>query len=145
LSGLRITVSEGSAAPAPPAAAPAPATPPAQSVPPSPSPPPLSVCQCRIQGTVEVDWDRPLQGRTQVTVQLEDNPRVRDTVELFMGSPRAFELRSVSCGPHRLLFETRSKQRFVLISPEPQVDCTGGGYRQVKLVLQPAQGRRAAR
>jgi hypothetical protein len=142
--GLKITVITGSAPPAPPAAAPAPATPPVQSAPPSQSPPPLSGCQCRVQGTVEVDWDRPLQGRTRVTVFLEDYPKVQDTVELFMGSPRAFDLRGVPCGPHRLLFEARSKQRFILVSPEPRVDCTDGGFRQVKLVLQPAQGRRAA-
>jgi hypothetical protein len=99
------------------------------------------VCQCRIQGTVEVDWDKPLTARVPVTVSLEDDHRIQDTVELFMGSPRSFDLRKIPCGVHRLAFETRSKQRFVLISPNPVVDCTDGGFRQVKLVLQPAPKR----
>jgi hypothetical protein len=99
-------------------------------------------CRCRIQGTVEVEWDRPLQGRTPVTIYLDDHPDVQDTVELFMGSPRAFELKDVPCGPHRLLFKTHSKQRFALVSNEPRVDCTAGGYHQTRIVIQPLQGRR---
>ena len=95
------------------------------------------MCDCTIRGTVEVQWDRPLTSRTEVVVSVEDTPDIATSVELFMGSPRAFEIHPAPCGVHRLLLWTRSKQRFVLVSSEPRVVCTPGGVQQMRLVLEP--------
>jgi hypothetical protein len=95
------------------------------------------LCDCTIRGTVEVQWDRPLTSRTEVVIAVEDAPDVSATAELFMGSPRAFEIHPAPCGVHRLLLWTRSRQRFVLVSQEPRVVCTPGGVQQMRLVLEP--------
>ena len=95
------------------------------------------MCDCTIRGTVEVQWDRPLTSRTEVVIAVEDAPEISASAELFMGSPRAFEIRPAPCGVHRLLLWTRSKQRFVLVSQEPRVVCTPGGVQQMRLVLEP--------
>jgi len=112
-----------------------------------PPPPPVTQaaneqgewCTCRVDGFVEVRWaDRPLE-KLKVRLWIEGHRQVSDEVELFMGSPRAFSLKSVPCGPQRVMFEPRSRQPFELTSPEPRVDCTDGGSRQVRLVLAPAK------
>jgi len=110
-----------------------PAAPPA-STPPSAS---ATTCDCTIRGTVEVNSDRPLTGRTEVVISIDDAPQTTASVELFMGSPRGFEIHPAPCGVHRLLLWTRSKQRFVLVSSEPRVVCTEGGTQQMRLVLEP--------
>jgi hypothetical protein len=99
------------------------------------SPPPM--CDCTLRGTVEVQWDRPLTSRTEVVIAVEDAPDATTSAELFMGSPRSFEIRPAPCGVHRLLMWTRSRQRFVLVSSEPRVVCTPGGVQQMRLVLEP--------
>ena len=103
----------------------------------SDNPAPTPMCDCTIRGTVEVQWDRPLTSRTEVVISVEDAPDVATSAELFMGSPRAFEIHPAPCGVHRLLLWTRSKQRFVLVSSEPRVVCTPGGVQQMRLVLEP--------
>ena len=95
------------------------------------------MCDCVIRGTVEVQWDRPLTSRTEVVIAIEDAPDATTSAELFMGSPRAFEIHPAPCGVHRLLLWTRSRQRFVLASSEPRVVCTPGGMQQMRLVLEP--------
>jgi hypothetical protein len=102
-------------------------------------------CGCRIEGTVEVVSDDPLPERMQVDISIADDHRVTDTVELFMGSPRVFELDSVSCGSHALRVKVRSKLKFMLSAPLPMIDCAGGGYRQARILLEPLQKKRAAR
>jgi hypothetical protein len=94
-------------------------------------------CDCVIRGTVEVQSDYPLRGRTEVVIAVEDAPQVTSNVELFMGSPRGFEIRRAPCGVHRLRLYTRSKQRFVLISVEPRVVCRDGSKQQIRLVMEP--------
>ena len=94
-------------------------------------------CDCVIRGTVEVQSDYPLRGRTEVVIAVEDAPQVTGNVELFMGSPRGFEIRRAPCGVHRLRLYTRSKQRFVLISVEPRVVCRDGSKQQIRLVMEP--------
>jgi hypothetical protein len=94
------------------------------------------LCDCTLRGTVEVQSDRPLQSRTEVVVSIAGSP-VATTVELFMGSPRAFEIRPAPCGPLRFALFTRSKQRFVLVSAEPSPSCLEGGSEQVRFVLEP--------
>lgn len=100
---------------------------------------PNAWCTCRVEGFVEVQSEQRMNGFLRVRVWLEHHPEIRGEVELFMGSPRSFVLRSVPCGPHRIRFETMSKQSFDLVSPEPKVDCTDGGVRQVRLVLEPSK------
>jgi hypothetical protein len=95
------------------------------------------MCDCTIRGTVEVQWDRPLSSRTEVVIAVEDAPDITTSAELFMGSPRAFEIHSAPCGVHRLLLWTRSKQRFVMVSTEPRVVCTPRSMQQMRLVLEP--------
>ena len=110
---------------------------PPPSLPRSPNQTSAPMCDCTIRGTVEVQWDRPLSSSTEVVIAVEDAPDVATSVELFMGSPRAFEIHPAPCGVHRLLLWTRSKQRFVLVSQEPRVVCTPGGVQQMRLVLEP--------
>ena len=43
-------------------------------------------CTCRIQGTVEVEWDWPLPAKTPVTISIEGLPALRDVAELFMSA-----------------------------------------------------------
>lgn len=96
-------------------------------------------CRCRVEGTVEVVSDQPLPERVQVDVSIADQPRATSTVELFMGSPRRFELVSIPCTSHTLRVIVRSKLKLALVAPIPTIDCAGGGYRQARIVLEPTQ------
>jgi hypothetical protein len=64
-------------------------------------------------------------------------PEIAAQVEMFMGSPRAFEIHPAPCGVRRLRLYTRSKQRFVLVSADTRLVCTEGGTQQIRLVLEP--------
>ena len=99
--------------------------------------PSAAACDCEIRGTVEVQSDHPLSSRTEVVISMDDDPAIRASVELFMGSPRAFEIHGAPCGAHHLTLHTRSKQRFVLSSAEPRVMCVDRGTEQIRLVLEP--------
>jgi hypothetical protein len=100
-------------------------------------PRPVPSCDCTIRGTVEVQSDRPLDSRTEVVISIDDDPAIVASVELFMGSPRAFEIHGGPCGAHRLTLHTRSKQRFVLVSADPRVECNDHGTAQIRLVIEP--------
>ena len=89
-----------------------------------------------MRGTVEVRSDRPLPGALRVVVSLVGMPAVRDTVALFMGPPRPFDLGRVPCGRHRLDVRPLSTRRFTLASPALDVfDCAAGRTRQFRVVL----------
>jgi hypothetical protein len=96
-------------------------------------------CECRIDGTVEVQSNAPLGSRARVVVSLAWFPAVADTVELFMGSPRAFKLPVAPCGPQRLRVTFPGRDRFDVISREAVAGfrCDGGPVRQVRIVLSP--------
>ena len=95
-------------------------------------------CECRVKGTVEVNSDQPLRGALRVTVSLADAPAARDTVVLFMGPPRPFDLGRVSCGNHRLEVRPLSTRRFAVALPALDVfDCGAGRTRQFRVVLEP--------
>ncbi len=119
----------------PPTAAPPHATPPEDS---SLGSAPDS-CRCRIEGTLEVRSERPLSQGLRVIVRLRDAPGVRDTVRLFMGSPRPFVLRAAPCGTHVLDAIALARQRYALASSETErrVECGQGAWRQVRLILEP--------
>ena len=82
---------------------------------------------------------RPLSERTRVVVYLAANPAVRDTVELFMGSPRPFELLGVPCGRHRIEVEPLTRRRLLPASMVPfeTFECTDDRLRLIHVVLEP--------
>jgi hypothetical protein len=103
-------------------------------------PPPADAaeCRCSVRGTVEVRSDEPLAGTLRVVVSLADIPAQRDTVELYMGPPRPFDLGSAPCGAHRLEVRPLSARRFALVPPgSGTFDCAAGRARQLRVVLVP--------
>ena len=105
------------------------------------APPPVdsSRCTCRIQGTIEVRSEQPLPKRAPVAVSLNWYPTLADTVELFMGSPRAFRILHAPCGPQRLRLVSLSGQRFDVISRDAMSGfrCEPGALVQLRVVLEP--------
>jgi hypothetical protein len=98
-----------------------------------------SGCTCRIEGTIEVRSEHPLARRLPLIVVLTGAGAKRDTVELFMGSPRAFTFPHTPCGRRVLDVAVPDGERFRLVTPPPMrtVDCSAGRLRQVRLVLEP--------
>ena len=96
-------------------------------------------CECRIRGTIELHPDHLLTERLQVFISLAQASAVRDTVELFMGSPRSFELRPLGCADWNLRVDAVSKRDFGVVSVDGSrpVQCTQGGLRQLRIVLAP--------
>ena len=96
------------------------------------------VCDCPVKGTVEVRSEKPLSGSTWVVVSLADAPAFRDSVTLFMGPPRPFDLGRVPCGTHRLDVQPRSPQRFTVLPPAlNEFVCAPGRLQQFQVVLKP--------
>jgi hypothetical protein len=96
-------------------------------------------CECRITGTVEVESDKPLKRPERVEVSLVWHPEVRDTVELFMGSPRPFELGPTRCGLQRLRLKVLTPGRFDVRSPDAMAGfrCDGDRVVEQRVVLVP--------
>lgn len=96
-------------------------------------------CACRIRGTIEIHPDHLLTRRLELIVSLSGVPGVRDTVQLFMGSPRPFELPALKCGTWRLEVDAVARRDFVIESEDGRapVDCARGGLRQLRIVLSP--------
>jgi hypothetical protein len=110
-----------------------------RAVPDTQAPRPVSMtCECRVKGTVEVRSEKPLSGALRVVVSLADLPALRDTVALFMGPPRPFDLGRVPCGSHRLEVRPLSARRFTVAPPALDAfDCAAGGSGQFRVVLVP--------
>jgi hypothetical protein len=103
-----------------------------------PAAPAGRVCDCPVKGTVEVSSDRPLRGALRVIVSLADAPALRDTVVLFMGPPRPFDLGRAPCGSHRLDVRPLSPRRFTVAPPALDAfDCAAGRTPQFRVVLVP--------
>ncbi len=96
-------------------------------------------CACRIKGTIELQFDRLLTARLRVVLSVRGMPSLRDTVELFMGSPRAFKLERVPCGNRSIEIRSLSQRRFVVISRETaeSIDCLRDALRQPRIVIAP--------
>jgi hypothetical protein len=95
-------------------------------------------CECRVRGTVEVSSDRSLRGALRVVVSIAELPARRDTVALFMGPPRPFDLGLVPCGGHRLEVRPLSARLFTVMPPALDAfDCSAGRTRQFRVVLKP--------
>ena len=95
-------------------------------------------CECRVKGTVEVSSDQSLRGALKVVVSIAGMPARCDTVALFMGPPRPFDLGLVPCGSHRLKVRPLSARLFKVAPPALDVfDCGAGRTRQFRVVLKP--------
>jgi Carboxypeptidase regulatory-like domain len=97
----------------------------------------LTPCECRVEGTIEVNWNQPLPHAFAVVVRLADEPGVRDTVSLFMGPPRTFTLLHVPCGAHPIELSLPRQEHFFLSGSAASrtADCARGHARDVHLVL----------
>lgn len=102
---------------------------------------PGDTCACRIEGTIEVQWDHPLPERVPVALWVEGRAAQRDSVELLLGSPRGFVVLASGCGPHRVLYATYSRLKFTRLTPDPVIECTDQGQRQLRIVLEPVRPR----
>jgi len=95
-------------------------------------------CDCRVGGTVEVRSERPVRGEPRVLVALADRPAARDTVTIFMGPPRPFDLGRVPCGRHELRVTPLGGRRLALVAPDSTaIGCAAGDVRQIRVVLEP--------
>jgi len=96
-------------------------------------------CGCRIRGTVEIHPDHLLAKRLTLIVALREAPAVRDTIELFMGSPRPFELPALKCGTWHIEVDAVARRDFEVVSADGRgpIDCREGGLRQLRVVLDP--------
>ena len=102
------------------------------------TPAPAAACGCRVSGTVEVRPGRPVRGRPRVEVSLAGLSAPRDTVTLFMGPPRAFDLGHVPCGRRALEVRPLGPRRFARVEPDSTAfDCVAGGARRFRVVLEP--------
>ncbi len=106
-----------------------------------PGPPAVSApaesCECVIKGTVEARSDRRIPEYLRISVWLGDRPASRDSVELFMGSPRPFEMRA-PCGSHQLQLRVEPRlQHYALRPPEAfqRFTCVRERPSQWQLVL----------
>jgi hypothetical protein len=95
-------------------------------------------CGCQVKGTVEVSSGRSLRSALRVVVSLAGTPARCDTVALFMGPPRPFDLGRVPCGSHRLEVRPLSARLFTVVPPALDAfDCSAGRTRQFRVVLEP--------
>ena len=101
-------------------------------------------CSCVVRGTVEMEFHRLLTSPMRVEVSIRELPALRDTIELFMGSPRAFEMARVPCGRWSLTVRPLSERPFGVTSPEEvgPFDCRQRALRQVRIVIAPTRTTR---
>lgn len=93
-------------------------------------------CLCRVRGTVEVRSQRPLERRVSVSLALEQARQASDAVELFMGSPREFELPRVPCGNYTLqVGMSPGRPALRVVSGDGSFRCVG--VHQVRIILEP--------
>ena len=140
--GFRVSLRSDTAA-AEPAPAPGPAESPlrvvlGRAVPGRSAAAPEAECACRVNGTVEVRPESPVYGGPRVVITLASQPALRDTVAIFMGPPRSFDLGRVPCGRHELVVLPLSGRRLVRVEPDSTgFACEAGGVRQFRVVLEP--------
>lgn len=112
-----------------------------QRIEPFAAPPPRSSesdsCACRLRGTVEVDWDRPLEQDLPVEILLSGPASQRAVVELFIGSPREFHMGPLPCGTYQLELRPGGRLRYALARGDGRIECRGSA--QVRVVLTPVR------
>ncbi len=94
-------------------------------------------CACRLRGTVEVDWDRPLEQDLPVEILLTGPASQRAQVELFIGSPREFHMGPLPCGTYQLELRPAGRLRYGLARGDGRIECRGSA--QVRVVLTPVR------
>jgi len=96
-------------------------------------------CACRVRGTVEIDWDRPLERDFPVDLSLEGPARQDAAVQMFMGSPREFRFGPLPCGEYRLVVRAHGRFRYALERGDSVLVLPCRGLTQVRVVLAPAR------
>ncbi|MEO5989340.1 MAG: hypothetical protein ABIU54_06650 [Candidatus Eisenbacteria bacterium] len=100
---------------------------------------PADTCACRLRGTVEVAWPRPLEEGLPIELALEGPAMQRTEVTLDMGSPREFRLGPLPCGEYRLRVRPKGRLHYALQRGGDSVIVTCEGQTQVRVVLIPAR------
>ena len=107
------------------------------------APPPVATgtdtCACRLRGTVEVDWERPLEKNIPVELTLEGPARQSTSVDLYMGPPREFRLGPLPCGEYRLVVRPRGRYRYALVRGDSVLTVRCDGHTQQRVVLEPVK------
>lgn len=97
----------------------------------------LDTCACRVYGTVEIDWERPLERNFVVDLTLTGPATQSSEVELFMGSPREFRLGPLPCGDYKLAVRPHGRVRYQLRRGGSELRVHCAGFTQVPVVLVP--------
>ena len=97
----------------------------------------LDTCACRVRGTVEVSWPRPLEEGLVVEVVLEGPALQRTEVTLDMGAPREFRLGPLPCGAYRLRLLSHGRLRYALARGGDELRVNCAGLTQVRVMLTP--------
>ena len=106
---------------------------------PSPAAETPDTCACRLRGTVEIDWDRPLDRNFPVELTLE-GPALQSTqVDMFMGSPREFRFGPLPCGDYRLTVATSGRWHFTFERGDTVLAVPCRGSAQKRVILAPAK------
>ena len=100
---------------------------------------PTDTCACRLRGTVEVVWPRPLEEGLPIRLTLDGPARQRTEVTLDMGAPREFRLGPLPCGEYRLKIEPQGKMRYALQRGGDSMPVYCNGQTQVRVVLIPVR------
>jgi hypothetical protein len=94
-------------------------------------------CACRLFGTVEIDWERPLERNFPIELTLAGPATQQVEVEMFMGSPREFRLGPLPCGDYRLVVRPRGRYRYAITRGDSVVSIRCAGVTQARVVLVP--------
>lgn len=100
---------------------------------------PADTCACRLRGTVEVVWPRPLEEGLPIRLTLDGPARQRTEVTLDMGAPREFRLGPLPCGEYTLKIEPQGKLRYALQRGGDTMPVYCNGQTQVRVVLNPVR------
>ncbi len=100
---------------------------------------PADTCACRLRGTVEVVWPRPLEEGLPIRLTLDGPARQRTEVTLDMGAPREFRLGPLPCGEYRLKIEPQGKMHYALQRGGDSMPVYCDGQAQVRVVLIPVR------
>jgi hypothetical protein len=94
-------------------------------------------CECRVEGTIEVEEVVPLSRPQRIELWLNWYPQLRDTVDLFMGPPRRFEIPVAPCGPQRLRLRVLTEARLEVATREAMAGfrCNGDSVIQRRILL----------
>lgn len=101
--------------------------------------PSVDTCACRLRGTVEVDWERPLEKNIPVELTLEGPARQSTSVDLYMGPPREFRLGPLPCGEYKLTVRPRGRYRYALVRGDSVLTVRCDGHTQQRVVLEPVK------